>query len=136
MTYRFVKESSLKLLQLWLFSVAIVRGISLIVDPDATIVYLGWPGAIDPAWVWGAFTVSLGVLGFLGEWWMDWGTKHYRWILSFTAHAGLAGVYLVYGISSLNFAAQSGEEPSVATALEIFGYAFCHAIFVNRRSRA
>jgi hypothetical protein len=135
-TYRFVKESSLRLFQLWLFFVAIFRGISLIVNPDSTIMYLGWSAAIDPAWVWGVFTISLGALGFLGEWWMEWGSKHYRWILSFSAHAGLAGVYLVYGVSSMNYAIQGRGEPSVATALEVLGYAFCHAIFVNRRSSA
>jgi hypothetical protein len=137
MSYRFVKETALQLFQLWILFVAIVRGVALIADPDATIVYLGWPGGIEPAWLWGTLTIFLGVMGILGEFWMEWGKCPQRYLLSFTAHAGLTGAYIVYGLSALNYVTEEvNKEPSIATAVEIFGYAFCHWIFVNRSKRA
>jgi hypothetical protein len=137
MSYKFVKETALQLFQLWILGVAIVRGAVLILDPDATIVYLGWPGGVEPAWLWGGFTIFLGVLGIVGQTWTEFGSWRNSWILSFTAHAGLTGVYIVYGISAIRYVTGEGDrEPSLATALEILGYGFCHWLFVNRSKRA
>lgn len=133
MTYRFVKESSLslRLLQIWILCAAIIRGLCLIQEPDDSIIHLGWPSAIQPTWLWGGLVMLLGIIGLVGEVWMEWGKSPYRWFLSLTAHSALTGAYIVFGISALNYVIQS-HHGTYAMAFEIFGYGLCHWLFANR----
>lgn len=138
---RSVRESCLNFVQVFILIVAIIRGLCLIEDPDATIAYLGWSGGLNPAWVWGGVTIFLGALGIFGEAWMSIGRSRHRWLASFTAHSGLAGLYIVYGLSAINYVAMNTTtHPEVigsfATAIEIASYSLFHWLFANRSKNA
>jgi hypothetical protein len=129
------REPSLRILEFWILCAAIIRGLCLIEEPNAMIVHLGWPGAIQPTWLWGGMVAVLGVIGLVGQAWMQWGKCPYRWFLSLTAHSALTGAYLVFGIAALNYVMQDHTQQghgTYATAFEIFGYGICHWIFANR----
>lgn len=72
MTYKWVPESHLKFFQIFLQGVAVGWGVDYIITPAyATGSALSVIERAFPLWVWGLFFITAGLVGLLGELWME-----------------------------------------------------------------
>ncbi|QJD50434.1 hypothetical protein SEA_CHRIS_32 [Mycobacterium phage Chris] len=105
MTYRFVPNFALRIVQQALLVEAIVRGFNYMSTPDASSALYTELEQSAPLGVWGALFIFCGVLGLIGEAWMAYDGTVLRWThrawLAFIAHVGLLSLFGAFAFSSM-----------------------------------
>lgn len=136
------------LFQLVLLVIACNWGVDYMMDPPHYSLYIYEQMMDDgpiPLPLWGFLLLSLAILGFIGEVWIQSGNhddsrlpaicrSERRWLPSFIAHAGLCSAYLAIGVGcALEQFNNSHLHGLRMTSSVMFGLALGHAIFAWRR---
>ncbi|QFG10048.1 membrane protein [Mycobacterium phage IdentityCrisis] len=135
MTWRLVRTDTLQLVQLFVLTAAVVRGVDYLITPPGSSEVLNLIERAAPLWLWASVFIAFGLLGLAGEWWMSFGISTHRWIASYIAHAGLVALYLAVGLGALSDVLDRNPPYGFRTPMEWMFIAAVHAIFVRRRER-
>ncbi|QFP94820.1 hypothetical protein SEA_MARSHAWN_34 [Mycobacterium phage Marshawn] len=143
MTYRFVRDSSLRIVQLGLLTEAVVRGFNYIRTPLAeTSVVYDAAQETAPLAVWGSLFLAFGLLGLAGELWMqhrgrrgttlEW--SHLAWP-SFVSHIGLMALFAAFAISAFVGVLTRSPVYGFVTPYDFVVFMLVHWAFARRRKR-
>ncbi|AXH48806.1 minor tail protein [Mycobacterium phage Steamy] len=137
MTYRFVPNFALRVVQIALLVEAIIRGLNYMATPsDYSPIYSAAEQSA-PLWVWGWLFITAGVLGLAGEAWMSSNGSSLAWNYrawpSFVSHIGLMSLFVAFALSS--GAGVISREPlyGFISPADFMFFAVAHWAFARRR---
>jgi hypothetical protein len=148
MTYRYVDPDRMRWAQIVLLCLAVIWGTDYLITPNWAIApSLTVVESAFPIPVWGAVFLFGGVMGLVGELWLEIGRNHTpprrpppllcraenRWWVSFTAHAGLCSLYTSVGVGYALDLLQSWHVWGCRAPALMFAFAFGHWVFMSRR---
>lgn len=147
MTYRFVDPDRLRAAQIVLLFLAVVWGLDYLITPDWAIApAMSVVEQAMPIPVWGAAFLTFGVLGLLGELWMELGRyrpPHHmrafpesRWWVSYLSHAALLMLYATVGVGYALELVVNSHIWGCRAPLMMWAIAFGHWVFMSRRKNA
>lgn len=160
MTWQWVPDKHLRFYQLFVLTIAVVWGIDYLITPEWAIgTALSVIERAFPLYVWGVFFLSAGLLGFVGEAWLEYcrrlektarpwpgrrkrdrigdcltASENQGW-LSYIAHAGLLALYASLGLGYLLNLIVEWHIWGLRAPVLMWGFAAAHWIFMNRRKR-
>ena len=141
MTYRFVTNTSLRIVQIGLLLEAIVRGVNYLVTPsDASMLYHAAQGTM-PLYVWGIMFIAMGLIGLLGELWMSYNGSTLGWDNrswpSFISHIGLMALFAGFAASAVVGIVERGAPfYGFVTPFDFVVFSVAHWAFARRRKHA
>ncbi|AYR01199.1 hypothetical protein SEA_SCARLETT_32 [Mycobacterium phage Scarlett] len=137
MTYRFVPNFALRLVQQALLVEAIVRGCNYISTPDAASALYTEVEQSAPLAVWGTAFILCGVVGLAGELWMNYNgtsiaSQHRAWP-PLIAHVGCMVLFGAFAISSLIGVLSREPIYGYVTPYDFAFFALGHWAYARRR---
>lgn len=152
MTYRWVDEKRLRIAQLVLLGVGVSWGIDYLITPDDQIAAaLTVVERAFPIYVWGYAFLTFGIIGYLGELWMEIAAHHpalaqphtpmpfrteNRWWPSFTAHCALLALYAAVGAGYAIELVINHHLYGFRAPVLMWAFAVGHWVFMKRRQNA
>lgn len=142
MTYRFVREISLAILQGLVLTEAVVRGLNYMATPALATPAYSQLELSAPLYVWGIIWIGFGVLGIFGEAFMSGTTApvgheyNPRAWPSFLAHSGLAVLFFATSLSALVGVMEREPLYGFVVPFDLVVLGFVHLILARRRKHA
>lgn len=137
MTYRFVTDSSLRVVQLAFLIEAIVRGLNYITTPDDYSLLYWQAQESMPLDMWGSIFVLFGVTGLFGEWLMHGNGSTNKWDNkawpSFIAHIGLMVLFVGFSVSAMAGVTMRDGFYGFVVPYDLLIFAVVHWAFARRR---
>ncbi|QJD50333.1 minor tail protein [Mycobacterium phage MarkPhew] len=137
MTYRFVPNFALRIVQQALLVEAIVRGFNYMSTPDASSALYTELEQSAPLGVWGALFITCGVVGLFGEAWLSYNGSSLQWSHrawpTFIAHVGLLALFLAFAVSSLLGVLSREPIYGYVTPYDFAFFALGHWAYARRR---
>lgn len=138
MTYRFVSDSALRVVQVGILTEAVVRGLNYIATPSQELSLLY--DAADksmPLWCWGLIFILFGVTGLLGELWMSTNGTSVQWSHrawpSYLAHTGLMVLFGAFAFSAAAGVIARDGFYGFVTPYDFLFFAIAHWAYARRR---